>query len=338
MFSLIRDLIQELEYRLSSPRIRESIIWLIVSQVFLFPLWVSVRFNLFFLLERAADAPLPFILSALTILFPILFTQIFGQLPLQSLRHTVRRTSRIELGPTTTITFDETHIPEGVAVSRSIDKSYDIKPPRNVDDATDIAISGDLTLAAFSNINKISIDSVDPRQLLHSYIKQSAAIADRIYKRSGVYLFTGVIISFVGLGVFYLRTKDVPNDISILDHALLLLPGAGILFFIEFVALFFLRLHRTAMDEFRYFDSLRRGREESLVALKMFAENSTVVSAKEVLQSINIYSGPVKIGKDETIDILESKRLQKDEIVILEKLVDALSVVRGKEEKRSEKK
>ena len=42
----------------------------------------------------------------------------------------------------------------------------------------------------------------------------------------------------------------------------MLLPGFGILFFIEFVAFFFLRQYRSAMDEFPVYDAIRRNREE----------------------------------------------------------------------------
>jgi hypothetical protein len=119
------------------------------------------------------------------------------------------------------------------------------------------------------------------------------------------------------------------------EHFLNLMPGFGILFFIEFVAFFFLCQYRSAMDQFRYFDAIRRSCEESLIILKMFAENPTPVSTRDVLVSMNVYSSAGKLGTDETTEILETRRMQKDEAIVFEKLVDAVGAF--KEMVRSEK-
>jgi hypothetical protein len=106
---------------------------------------------------------------------------------------------------------------------------------------------------------------------------------------------------------------------GITDRIFDLIPGIGILFFIEFVALFFLRQYRAAMDDFRYYDAVRRHREESLVILNMFAENDTVMPTADVLKNMSIYSSAGKLGKDETTEILETRKLQRDEMVFLKK-------------------
>jgi hypothetical protein len=41
----------------------------------------------------------------------------------------------------------------------------------------------------------------------------------------------------------------------------------GVLFFIEFVAFFFLRQYRATMDEFRYYETAQRNREDNLMIL-----------------------------------------------------------------------
>jgi len=53
------------------------------------------------------------------------------------------------------------------------------------------------------------------------------------------------------------------------------------------------------MDEFRYHDAIRRSREESLVVLKLFAENPHEVPTKDVLSAMSIYSAAGKLGKGE---------------------------------------
>ncbi|HXP06308.1 MAG TPA: hypothetical protein VN808_19505 [Stellaceae bacterium] len=109
-----------------------------------------------------------------------------------------------------------------------------------------------------------------------------------------------------------------------------------IAFFIEFVALFFLRQHRAAMDDFRYYDGVRRHREENLVVLTMFAESGTIEPTADVIKAMAIYSGDQKLMQGETTEILESRRLQRDDIIVFEKLIEALGAV--KEAAKPEKK
>jgi hypothetical protein len=50
---------------------------------------------------------------------------------------------------------------------------------------------------------------------------------------------------------------------------------------------------------------------------------------------MNVYSSAGKLGKDETTETLETRRMQKDEAIVFEKLVDAVGAF--KEMVRSEK-
>jgi hypothetical protein len=168
----------------------------------------------------------------------------------------------------------------------------------------------------------------DPRELLYRFARESGELAQRIYTRAGVYLIVGVFIAIGGLGFFYFRTPSVSEQQTVVERALSLLPGFGILFFIEFVALFFLRQHRAAMDDFRYYDAVRRRREENLVILQMFAENNMIAATTDVIKAMTIYSGPEKLIEGETTEMLEARRLQRDELVIFEKLIEALSAAK----------
>jgi hypothetical protein len=168
----------------------------------------------------------------------------------------------------------------------------------------------------------------DPRELLFRFALESRQLSERIYTRAGVYLVVGVFIAIGGLAFFYIRTIYLPPYSHWADHALALLPGFGVLFFIEFVALFFLRQHRAAMDDFRYYDAVRCHREENLVILTMFKENTDIVPTADVIKAMNIYSGSQKLMEGETTEILETRRLQRDDLVIFEKLIDAFSAAK----------
>jgi hypothetical protein len=121
----------------------------------------------------------------------------------------------------------------------------------------------------------------------------SGIIADRIYSRSGVYLLIGVLIAFSGLTFFYLQTLPLAPGKDLYAVLVALLPRFGVLFFIELIAFFFLRQYRAAMDEFRYFEAIKRSREDN-VAIVALAKSE---SAIDILKVIEICSFNVVIGK-----------------------------------------
>ncbi|MGU3362282.1 hypothetical protein ACLBWX_18295 [Methylobacterium sp. M6A4_1b] len=190
------------------------------------------------------------------------------------------------------------------------------------------------------------LDHQDPRSMLRAYADSSAAVANSIRGRAGFYLLAGAVIAFVGLGWFSYKTSvdtktniafsqtsaseagnskaqfesRQSNDKDKIDHLLDLLPNFGVLFFIEFIAIFFLRQYRSAMDDFRYYDAVRRQREENLVILAMYSENKTIVPTQDVIKSMTMYSGVGKLSKDETTDVIELRKMYRDELMFFEKI------------------
>jgi hypothetical protein len=203
----------------------------------------------------------------------------------------------------------------------------------NLDSSSGAVASARVDLTAVparvvGSVTQIGEHGNDPRELLFRFAQESGALAQRVYTRAGVHLLVGVFIAMGGLGFFYLRSINLPLDKGLVELALALLPGFGILFFIEFVALFFLRQHRASMDDFRYYDAVRRHREENLVILTMFAENKTVATTTDVIKAMKVYSGAERLAQGETTEILETRRLQRDDIVIFEKLVEAFGAIK----------
>jgi hypothetical protein len=168
------------------------------------------------------------------------------------------------------------------------------------------------------------------------YGESTSKLAERIFKRSTAHLFAGGMIAAVGIVVFLVRNSQLTSTSEWKEVLRILAPGFGILFFIELIAFFFLRQYRSAMDDFRYFDAVRRSREESLVILKMFAENPNEVSTTDVLAAMSIYSSAGKLGKDETTEMIEVRKMHRDETFVFEKLAEiwgALKDIKGGEKK-----
>ena len=102
----------------------------------------------------------------------------------------------------------------------------------------------------------------------------------------------------------------------------------GILFFIETIAFFFLRQYRTAMDEYRYFEAIKRRREENFVLLSLLA-SSDPLDLMKLPQQVSLYSDVAALGSGQTTDLLESRKLNKEETAILEKVVDAITKIKS---------
>jgi hypothetical protein len=107
-----------------------------------------------------------------------------------------------------------------------------------------------------------------------------------------------------------------------------LAPKFGILFFIEFVAFFFLRQYRTSMDEFRYYEAVKRHREEMLVLVKLGSEQAKPIDGFELVKLGQFFSVAGRLQKEESTEILEARKLEKNETAVLEKAIDAIAQAR----------
>jgi hypothetical protein len=227
------------------------------------------------------------IMGTLSIAFPMLYQLIFGFLPIQSLRRRVMTTRlfRREFP----IPSDEHSLVEELASETNV-------PREETADA-----------------------------LLSSNVATSRRIASNIYRRAGVYLLIGVLIAFSGLTFFYTQTARLTSQEGGFGLLMTIAPRFGILFFIELVAFFFLKQYRAAMDEFRYYEAIKRNREETLALIRLAAERSEVFPIFDLVRYSQYYSTAGKLSAGESTELLETKKLNKDEVEIFAKIIDAVT-------------
>jgi hypothetical protein len=164
-------------------------------------------------------------------------------------------------------------------------------------------------------------------ELLTNLAYSSRKLSENIYRRSGVYLLVGAIIAFSGLGFFYIQTTQIRGEPSVSAYLLALAPRFGILFFIQFVAFFFFRQYRSAMDEFRYFEAIKRNREETLALIRLAQQQKSNLTIQELLKTNSFYSRVETLSPGETTEMLESRKLHKDELELFGRMIDALTKV-----------
>jgi hypothetical protein len=235
------------------------------------------------------------VLAALAFIFPVVYRLIFNALPFESIR---LRRSALPVLSYATYPFSSPTIytqPAGISTSNVLTAPEEKEAQTN-------------------SSTMVSQYSVSSRQL-----------ARGIYSRAGVYLLIGVLIAFSGLVFFYAQTASQPQPTAVNDLLLNLAPKFGILFFIEFVALFFLRQYRSAMDEFRYYEAIARVREEVRVLLQLAADMGTKLDPLELIKSGSFFSKSGTLAKGDTTEIIESRKLEKNELDLLEKMVEVLS-------------
>lgn len=158
----------------------------------------------------------------------------------------------------------------------------------------------------------------------------SRSLASRIYQRSGVYLLSGVAIAFSGLSFYYFNKppSTLAEAVELFVWLRESIPRLGMLVFIELVAFFFLRLYRNSMDEFRHFESITRQREEVAALLLLHKAGEIKLNVEEMLKNRDFFSEPRKLSAEQTTEILETRKLERSELAILEKAIDAVGGAR----------
>lgn len=230
--------------------------------------------------------------GALVALFPFVFYQIFGKSPLHAIRN------------------------------RQADN-----------DKQNIVIHGDGNIIQVAKDNDAKVESdaaKNTAQLLFQLARNAEVLSNKIYVRSGVYLIFGVLIAFSGIAYFSLQSISIATSQStaqqpeITTLLIALAPRFGILFFIEFIAFFFLKQYRAAMDEFRHYDAIKRNRESQLAIFLMATNEFRETSFVTVIEKANFFEQIGKLGAGESTELLEANKLNKNELDGIKDLLSEL--------------
>ncbi|WP_236187177.1 hypothetical protein [Pseudomonas protegens] len=285
--------LEEARARERNRRIAEVYFWTLIVLFFLVPPSLDILDGL--RPREIAMKRIENVFFALVFLvFPVLFNLIFNRLPMEAMRRAFAR--------------------KFVDGSKNVDESYQ----RNKA-AEAWALNGSAAEADLCDFSAV--------ELLSRYVGNSRALSQGLYNRAGVYLLVGVLVAFSGLVFFYMATSS-PVAYQGVDLAVVMLPKFGILFFMELVAFFFLRQYRSAMDEFRYYEGIKRKREETLAMIQLLALRDKDFDVLELVKGGFFFSDGKVLSKDQSTEIIEARKLEKNEIEILEKIIDAVS--RGK--------
>lgn len=285
---------RELTYRFT-----EMYLWMIASLVVAGGIFFDILGRIGPPLEVISVRYVEFLLAFATFFFPWVFRLIFGALPLESLRR--RRATRQLEAPT-----------------HPVETQGEAQRTAEIQEAEIRVLSDALSTDELS--------SSPATKLFAYYAASSRRLSQSIYSRAGVYLLVGVFVAFSGLAFFYVQTaQPAPSSLEGMALLVTLAPKFGILFFIELVAFFFLRQYRAAMDEFRYYEAVKRNREETLALIRIAADSGKPIDPIDLVKNESFFSKAGVLGKDQSSEIIESRKLEKNELDLLEKVIDVVS-------------
>lgn len=171
--------------------------------------------------------------------------------------------------------------------------------------------------------------------VLESYMKKSEKITSNVYSRSNAYLLIGCLIAFAGVLFFYFQSITLFKDVDkMIDKNLsswrlfsAYIPRIGTLFFVEAIAFFFLRLHRLSMEEFRYYEAIKRQRENQYAIFKLAEEFKTNADYFDKLVIHCAFNAnPNKISQGETNSIIEMEKAIGKDSEIFDKLIELVKL------------
>lgn len=276
----------------------EIYIWLIIALVVAFrPLYFGLLYGFnsrdFFL-----DFYTEILFAILAFLFPYLFKLIYDELPFEFLRNRNKK-------------------------SRAF-----IKP--------DLPQEDDYPLNKSKEESKIepTEKNIEELHLLDIYLRKSQNVADKIYSRGGAYLLIGCLIAFAGVLFFYFQSINLHNTIKItdkdFDYSKLLLeylPRIGTLIFVEAIAFFFLRQYRQTMEEFRYYEAIKRQRENQYAIFKLVNEYKDKPEIFDKLISYCSFNeNPNKLIQGESTAIIEAEKVITKDSEIFDKLIELVKI------------
>jgi hypothetical protein len=163
-------------------------------------------------------------------------------------------------------------------------------------------------------------------------VERALERSEQLYSRSTLLLVGGVVMAFVGVGVFFVSLRDLNSQSPLFEAALDagsppkeavahgLLPNipssqifmtfkaSAMLIFIEAIAWFLLRQYRSLIEDYKSFYRYYMRRANYLASAKMAIENSDkdlIVSVVKTLLSEDLTG---RLKKDETTEDLEGKK------------------------------
>ena len=171
-------------------------------------------------------------------------------------------------------------------------------------------------------------NSVDQALLIE--VRNAWLTAQRFYGGSLYLLVSGVLMAFVGMGVFVFTITDPEKNSNVWKYVFAALRPFGLLIFIEAIAWFLLRQYRSSTEDFKNFHRIYLRRSNYLIARKALAEINSFEKSRTIAKELLSEDLSGRLSEGQTTEAIEAMRMDENNPVF-KVLTDALSRVAGKE-------
>lgn len=172
---------------------------------------------------------------------------------------------------------------------------------------------------------------------LRKSLERSAEATNNARSRPTALLFAGSVVSVLGILIFiltlpptYLPIEDWPK------RAIEVAPRLFLFLFIQVLAGFFLRQYRISLEDYRYYESILRHREDQLSSLLIRREQSDSEAISEFAKIILENREFLKISNGDSSFIIEAQKIEKNEFSSLADII--LNLMKSSEGSKNEKK
>ncbi|KQL33533.1 hypothetical protein AN960_20890 [Bacillus sp. FJAT-25509] len=168
--------------------------------------------------------------------------------------------------------------------------------------------------------------------IMNVHVSEAVELANKIYNRAGAYLLSGCIIAFVGIFLFYSPIFGdlikIDTSKSILSVVFSYVPRFGAMIFIEVIAFFFLKQYKIMMEEFRYYERIKRRRQDNLTVMELVKEFNNESTLKTILENCKFEESPSRVLNGETTEVIETQKTINDDLVVWDRLIELTKVVK----------
>ena len=112
-------------------------------------------------------------------------------------------------------------------------------------------------------------------EFMSNQVRAAEAVAASLYERSTLLIAGGIVMAFIGVGVFYFtlpETKDASTMSAFLPRVI---RPTGILIFLEAISWFLLRQYRVQIEDYKAFYRIYLRRANLLMALKTLPKGNS---------------------------------------------------------------
>ena len=100
--------------------------------------------------------------------------------------------------------------------------------------------------------------------------------------------------------------------------------------FIEFIAFFFLKQYRIMLEEYRYYEAIKRKRQDNINLIDLIESHKENPELLKILTENISQSIVTKLSNGETTEILETQKIVNQDLDIFSKFTELIKEIKTK--------